>query len=67
MPTSIIPNQDFVGFSYGRWHSIRDGNIYRTSDGNRFNINLLPALQDKTVDAPGANGQYYFDTFYKNK
>lgn len=34
---SRIPNIDFIGFSFGKWHSIRDGHIYRTSDGSRYN------------------------------
>jgi hypothetical protein len=51
-----VPNQDFVGFSYGQWHCIRNGHIYRTSDGSRYNKNLIPALTDKTADIPGADG-----------
>jgi hypothetical protein len=31
---------DFIGFSYGHVHSVRDLGIYRTSDGSRFNTNL---------------------------
>ena len=64
---SKIPNQDFVGFSYGKWHCIRDGHIWRTSDGSRYNTNLIPALTDKTSDNSGGDGQYYFNTFYKNR
>ena len=67
MDYATQPNQDFVGFSYGKWHCIRDGHVYRTSDGSRFNTNLIPTLTDKTSDAPGADGQYYFDSFYKNR
>lgn len=62
-----IPNQDFLGFSYGQWHSIRNGHIWRTSDGSRYNENLIPTLTDKTIDAPGADGQYYFNSFHKNR
>jgi hypothetical protein len=62
------PNQDFLGFSYGRgWHSIRNGHIWRTSDGSRYNTNLIPTLTDKTIDAPGNDGQYYFNSFHKNR
>lgn len=64
---SKIPNQDFVGFSYGKWHCIRDGHVWRTSDGSRYNTNLIPTLTDKTIDAPGADGQYYFNSFHKNR
>jgi hypothetical protein len=48
--------QDFLGFSYGGWHSIHHAKIYRTADGSRYNINLIPTLTDKTADIPGADG-----------
>ena len=64
---SKTPNQDFIGFSYGKWHCIRDGHVYRTGDGSRYNTNLIPTLTDKTVDAPGNDGQYYFNSFHKNR
>jgi hypothetical protein len=39
---------DFIGFSYNGIHS-SDLGIIRTSDGSRFNENLLPVSQDKVV------------------
>ena len=42
---------DFVGFTYNNVHSSSLG-IVRTSDGSRFNENLLPTIQDKTVQVP---------------
>jgi predicted phage tail component-like protein len=62
-----VPNQDYVGFSYGQWHCIRDGHIYRVSDGSRYNQNLIPSLTDKTADIPGADGQYFFGSLHKNR
>lgn len=56
---------DFIGFTYGGKHSIDDFGIYRTSDGNRYNDNLIPQLTDKTADVPGGDGQYYFNSHYK--
>lgn len=58
---------DFIGFTYGGKHSIDDFGIYRTSDGNRYNDNLIPPLTDKTADVPGGNGQYYFSSYYKSR
>lgn len=58
---------DFIGFTYGGKHSIDDFGIYRTSDGNRYNINLIPQLNDKTADVPGSDGQYYFGSYYKTR
>lgn len=56
---------DFIGFTYGDKHSIDDFGIYRTSDGDRYNDNLIPQLTDKTADIPGGDGQYYFSSHYK--
>ena len=59
--------QDFLGFSYGGWHSIHHAKIYRTADGSRYNINLIPTLTDKTADIPGGDGQFYFNSYHKNR
>lgn len=56
---------DFIGFTYGGKHSIDDFGIYRTSDGDRYNDNLIPPLADKTADIPRGDGQYYFSSHYK--
>lgn len=58
---------DFIGFTYGGKHSIDDYGIYRTSDGNRYNDNIIPGLNDKTADIPGGEGQYFFYSRYKTK
>lgn len=58
---------DFIGFTYGGKHSIDDFGIYRTSDGSRYNDNLIPQLTDKTADIPGGDGQYYFNSHYKTR
>lgn len=54
---------DYIGFSYNGKHS-SDLGIIRTSDGSRFNENLLPSMQDKTVQVPGGDGSYFFGTQY---
>ena len=58
---------DFIGFTYNGKHSIDYFGIYRTSDGNRYNDNLVPTMTDKTVDVPGSDGQLYFSTNHKNR
>lgn len=57
---------DFIGFSFGGVHSSSLG-IIRTSDGSRYNQNLLPTIQDKTVQVPGADGMYYFGSYYTQR
>lgn len=57
---------DFIGFSFNGIHSSVLG-IIRTSDGSRYNENLLPTFQDQTVQVPGGDGSYYFGTTYTNR
>jgi phage-related protein len=57
---------DYMGFTYNGVHS-SDLGIVRTSDGSRFNENLLPTMQDKTVQVPGGDGTYYFGSYYTQK
>lgn len=52
---------DFIGFTFNGVHSSELG-IIRTSNGSRFNANLLPVYSDKTAQVPGEDGTYYFGT-----
>ena len=58
--------QDYAGFIFKGKHS-SDLGIVRTSDGSRFNENLLPTIQDKTVQVPGGDGTYFFGSYYTQK
>lgn len=60
-------DMDFIGFTYNGKHSYTDFRIYRTSDGSRYNDNLIPNITDKTADVPGGDGQYFFKTNYKTR
>ena len=57
---------DYIGFTFNGVHS-SDMGIIRTSDGSRFNENLLPASTDKTVQIPGGDGTYYFGSNYTQR
>ena len=67
---------DYMGFSFGTriddtgaevpMHSSYLG-IVRVSEGSRFNENLLPTIQDKTVQVPGGDGTYYFGSYYTQR
>ena len=57
---------DYIGFTIGNYHS-SDLGIIRTSDGSRFNENLLPNFSDKTVKIPGRDETLYFRTEYDKK
>ena len=57
---------DFYGFSFNGHHSA-DLNLVRVSDGSRYNDLLTPSFQDKTVQVPGGDGTYFFDSYYTEK
>jgi hypothetical protein len=67
MATKPAYDYDFIGFTYDGKHSIRDLNIYRTSDGSRYNENLSPSVTDKTAEVPGGDGLYYFGSQHKQR
>lgn len=54
---------DFLSFSFAGVDS-SDLNIVRTSDGDRFDEELIPEIKDVTVEVPGMDGEYYFGTTY---
>lgn len=59
-------DSDFIGFRFNGKHS-DDFNIKRVSEGSRYNENLLPTMQDKVVQIPGADGSYYFGSYYTQR
>ena len=61
-----IKRADYIGFSFNGIHSSELG-IVRTSEGSRFNENLLPTIQDKTVQVPGGDGMYHFGSYYTQR
>lgn len=54
---------DFIGFTFNGVHT-SDLGIIRISDGSRYNSNLLPTIQNKTMQAPGRDGTYFWDSNY---
>lgn len=61
---NTIYYEDFLGFSYAGIHSY-DLGLFWVSDGDRYVKNLLPPLQDYTIEVPGGNGNYYFGSNFK--
>lgn len=61
-----IFSSDYIGFSFNGVHSSELG-IKRISEGSRFNENLLPTIQDKTIQVPGGDGMYYFGSYYTQR
>ena len=60
MPNEIV-HSAFEGFTYNGIHS-GELKIYRVSNGDRYEINLIPSLTEKTAAVDGMVGQYYFGT-----
>ena len=63
---AIALKGDFIGFSFNE-HRSEDLGIMRVSDGSRYNEDLIPTTQDKTVQVPGGNGFYYFGSDYTQR
>lgn len=61
-----VLTSDYIGFTYNGKHS-SDLGIVRTSNGSRFDENLLPTMQDKTAQVPGGDGTYYFGSYYTQR
>lgn len=57
---------DFISFTYNGVHST-DLGIVHVSMSNRYTDNLLPTIQDKTVQVPGGNGTYFFGSYYTQR
>lgn len=57
---------DFLGFQLGDIHSSQL-NITRVSDGDRYNENLTPNFNDAIEQVPGADGTYYWNTYYTQR
>ena len=66
-PRDTNADYDFIAFSFRNKHSVEDFGVYRVSDGNRYNEELSPTMVDKTAEAPGGDGMYYFGTTHKQK
>ena len=55
----VTEDNDFIAFTYGGVHSLRDLKIYRTSNSNRYQFNAKNPSQDKTQKDPNVDGTLY--------
>ena len=63
---AIALKGDFIGCSFNEHRSESLGSV-RVSDGSRYNEDLVPTTQDKTVQVPGGDGFYYFGSDYTQR
>ena len=54
---------DFLSFSFAGKDS-SELNIIRTSDGDRFDEQVIPEIKDITAEVPGMDGEYFFGSTY---
>ena len=57
---------DFISFTYNSVHST-DLGIVHVSSSDRYIDVLLPTFQDKTVQATGSDGTYFFGSYYTQR
>lgn len=67
VPRDKIADYDFIAFSFNGKHSYEDFGIYRVADGERYNIELNPQMNDKTAEIPGLDGMIYYGNNYKSR
>ena len=61
-------NGDFLGFTFiinGTEHKSQDLGIIRVSDGDRYKDQLIPEIEDKTIEIPGLDGSYLYGSDFK--
>lgn len=58
-----IRQTDFTGFTFDGIHT-SELNVYRVSDGDRYDEELIPEINDKTTEIPGNNGEYFWGSNY---
>jgi hypothetical protein len=51
----------FTGFTFGDYHTSQF-NILRTSDGSRYNDEILAQAKDTTISVPGMDGSLYISS-----
>ena len=57
---------DFMGFSFNGIHSSQLG-ITRVSDGDRYEEQLFPEINDRNNEIIGNDGELYFGSEFRNK
>lgn len=67
IPSTADQDFDFLAFSFNGKHSWDDFGLYRVSDGDRYNTELSPQMNDITAENPSADGMYFFNSFHKQK
>ena len=60
----------FIAFAYGDWHSIGStigAEFYRVANGGKYEIDLIPTLNDTFKDDEGRDGQVWLGSTHKNR
>jgi predicted phage tail component-like protein len=66
-PNNKQMDYDFIAFCFNGKNSIDDFGIYRVSEGDKYNLDLTPTLQDITAEAQNMDGTLFFKTVHKQK
>ena len=67
VPSTAGSDFDFLAFSFNGLHSWDDFKIYRTISGDRHDLPTVGQIKDITVEVPGGDGLYYFESFHREK
>lgn len=67
VPKDSSADYDFIAFSFNGYHSWEDLSIVRVIDGDRYNEDLNPELEDIAVDNGMQDGQIYIGTYHRKR
>ena len=67
VPSTAAGDFDFLAFSFNGKHSYDDFKLYRVGDGDRYNTELAPQMNDITAEIPSADGMFFFGTTHNQK
>ena len=67
VPRDKTADYDFIAFSFNGKHSYEDFGIYRVADGERYNLELNPQMNDRTAEIPGLDGMVFCGSNYKSR
>ena len=63
---TIINIDDYTGFRWNGKHTSQLG-LTIVSSSSRYNLNPISSITNNTVDGPGGDGQYFFNSTYGPK
>ena len=66
-PVNLQADYDYLCFSFNGKNSYEDFGLLRTSDGGKFEDDIISTLKDNSAEIPNSDGTYFFNSYHINK